>query len=50
MNYEHLDANMQASRYSGGLQPIVEFLIGISMGELVIVMGGTIALGVRWRP
>ena len=44
LNYEHLDANMQASRYSGGLQPIVEFLIGISFG-VVIVMGGTIALG-----
>jgi len=23
LNYEHLDANMQASRYSGGLQPMV---------------------------
>ena len=44
LNYEHLDANLQASRYSGGLQPIVEFLIGISFG-VVIVMGGTIALG-----
>jgi len=39
LNYEHLDANMQASRYSGGLQPMVEMLIGLSFG-IVIVMGG----------
>ena len=39
LNYEHLDANMQASRYSGGLQPMVELLIGLSFG-VVIVMGG----------
>ena len=39
LNYEHLDANMQASRYSGGLQPMVELLIGLSFG-IVVVMGG----------
>ena len=39
LNYEHLDANMQASRYSGGLQPMVEMLIGLSFG-VVVVMGG----------
>ena len=39
LNYEHLDANLQASRYSGGLQPLVELLIGLSFG-VVIVMGG----------
>ena len=39
LNYEHLDANLQASRYSGGLQPMVELLIGLSFG-VVIVMGG----------
>ena len=44
LNYEHLAANLQASRFTGGLQPMVEFLIGISFG-VVIVMGGTIALG-----
>ena len=43
LNYEHLDANMQASRFSGGLQPVVELLIGFGMG-VVIVLGGTMAL------
>ena len=44
LNYEHLDANIQASRFSGGLQPMVEILIGFAMG-VVIVMGGYLALG-----
>ena len=44
LNYEHLDANLQASRYSGGLQPIVEALIGIAFG-VVIVMGGSLVVG-----
>ena len=44
LNYEHLDANMQASRYSGGLQPIVEILIGIAFG-VVVVYGGSAVLG-----
>ena len=44
LNTEHLEANLQASRFSGGLQPIVETLIGIAFG-VVIVLGGTIALG-----
>ena len=44
LNYEHLDASLQAARYSGGLQPMVELLIGISFG-VVIVMGGSMALG-----
>ena len=35
---------MQASRFSGGLQPIVESLIGIAFG-VVIVMGGSAVLG-----
>ena len=43
LNYEHLDANLQASRYSGGLQPIVETLTGISMG-IVVVLGGIMVL------
>ena len=43
LNYEHLDANLQASRFSGGLQPIVETLTGISMG-VVVVVGGTMVL------
>ena len=40
LNYEHLDANLQASRFSGGLQPIVEVLIGIGMGFGVVLFGG----------
>ena len=43
LNYEHLDANLQASRYSGGLQPIVETLTGLSMG-IVVVVGGTMVV------
>ena len=43
LNQEHLDANLQASRFSGGLQPIVETLTGISMG-VVVVLGGTMGL------
>ena len=43
LNYEHLDSNMQASRFSGGLQPVVEILIGFSIGA-VIVAGGIFAL------
>ena len=44
LNYEHLDANMQASRYSGGLQPVVEMLTGLAMG-ILIVLGGTMVVG-----
>ena len=44
LNYEHLEANLQASRFSGGLQPIVETLIGFAFG-VVIVMGGYYATG-----
>ena len=44
LNYEHLDANMQASRFSGGLQPIVEILIGFAFG-VIVVYGGTFVLG-----
>ena len=44
LNYEHLDANLQASRFSGGLQPIVEVLIGFAFG-VVVVMGGSLVVG-----
>src|SRR5919108_5752496 len=40
MNQELLDANLEASRFSGSLQPIVEFLTGIGMGIGVILVGG----------
>ncbi len=40
LNQELLDANLEASRFSGSLQPIVEFLTGIGTGCGVILMGG----------
>ena len=43
LNYEHLDANLQASRFSGGLNPMVEILTGFSMG-VVVVLGGSMVL------
>ncbi len=45
LNYEHLDANMQASRYSGGLQPMVEALTGIAMGLLIVIGGSMVVDG-----
>ena len=45
LNYEHLDANLQASRFSGGLQPMVEILTGFSMGAVVVVGGAMILDG-----
>ena len=40
LNQEHLDANMEAARFSGSLQPVVELLIGIGMGFGIILVGG----------
>ena len=40
LNQELLDANLEASRFSGSLQPIVEGLTGIGMGFGIILMGG----------
>jgi len=40
LNEEFLDANLEASRFSGSLQPVVEFLTGIGMGFGVILVGG----------
>ena len=45
LNSEHLNANMEASRYSGSLQPVVELLIGIAMGFGVVLAGGVMAKG-----
>ncbi len=45
LNREHLDANLQASRFSGGLQPMVEFLIGVGMGFGVVLVGGLLLRG-----
>jgi ATP-binding cassette subfamily B protein len=40
LNQEYRDANLEASRFSGALQPIVESLIGSGMGFGVILVGG----------
>ncbi len=40
LNTEHLNANLEASRFSGALQPVVEILIGIAMGFGVVLAGG----------
>ena len=45
LNSEHLNANLEASRFSGGLQPVVELLIGIAMGFGVVLTGGVMAKG-----
>ena len=49
LNQEHLEANLQASRMSGGLQPLVEILTGTAMG-LLIVLGGMFVIdgGLQW--
>ena len=43
LNSEHLNANLEASRFSGALQPVVEFLIGVAMGFGVVLAGGLMA-------
>ena len=43
LNYEHLDSWMEASRFSGMLNPVVEILTGLAIG-VVIVMGGNMVL------
>ncbi len=50
LNREHLDANLQASRFSGALLPLVELLIGVAMGFGVLAVGGIMALDgqVEW--
>ena len=45
LNTEHLNANLEASRFSGGLQPVVEILVGIAMGFGVVLAGGVMAKG-----
>ena len=45
LNNEHLNANLEASRFSGALQPIVELLIGVAMGFGVVLAGGVMAKG-----
>ena len=40
LNTEHLNANMEASRFSGALQAVVEILIGVAMGFGVVLAGG----------
>ena len=45
LNSEHLNANLEASRYSGALQPFVESLMGIGMGFGVVLVGGIMVNG-----
>ena len=45
LNSEHLDANLEASRYSGALQPFVEVLMGLGMGFGVVLVGGVMVKG-----
>ena len=45
LNSEHLNANLEASRFSGALQPVVELLIGVAMGFGVVLAGGMMAGG-----
>ncbi len=40
LNQEYLDANLEAARYSGMLQPMVELLIGLGIGLGVVLFGG----------
>ncbi len=47
LNREHLNANLQASRLSGALLPLVELLIGVAMGFGVVAVGGIMALDGR---
>jgi len=42
-NHEHLDANLQAGRFSAGLMPTVEILTAIGLA-LVVVFGGVMVL------
>jgi ATP-binding cassette subfamily B multidrug efflux pump len=45
LNSEHLNANLEASRYSGALQPFVESLMGVGMGFGVVLVGGIMVKG-----
>ena len=40
LNTEYLNANLEAARYSGMLQPMVELLIGLGLGVGVVIFGG----------
>ena len=42
LNQEFLDANLEAARFSGSLQPFVECLTGIGMGVGVVLVGGVL--------
>ena len=51
LNTEHLNANLEASRYSGALQPFVEVLMGVGMGFGVVLVGGIMLRGgdLQWE-
>jgi ATP-binding cassette subfamily B multidrug efflux pump len=44
LNKEHLNANLEASRFSGALQPMVGMLVGIGMGFGVVLVGGILTV------
>ncbi len=50
LNSEHLNANLEASRFSGALQPVVELLVGVAMGFGVVLAGGMLAGGGNLEP
>ena len=43
MNETNFDANVSATRLAGGLQPIIELLMGVALA-LVIIYGGSQAI------
>ena len=43
LNREHLNANLEASKFSGGLMPVVGTLVGLGMGFGVVLVGGLFA-------
>lgn len=49
VNYEHLDANLSASKVSALLMPLVEILMAVAFG-LVVVVGGKMVLGGNLEP
>lgn len=43
LNREHLNANLEASKFSGALMPVVGTLVGLGMGFGVVLVGGLFA-------
>jgi len=45
LNQEHLEANLQASRFAGSISPTIELLTGIGLGFGVVFVGGILVKG-----